>query len=151
MLDDHEQVERIARLTGVHEIASNLPHGYDTLLGRQFGEYTLSEGQWQKLAIARALAKDAALLILDEPTSSLDARTEYNLFSRFREIAAGRTTILISHRFSTVSIADQIAVMDGGRIIEKGTHRELVELSGHYASLYELHQRKLSLPSGDDH
>jgi len=149
MLDDHEQLERIARLTGLHEIASSLPQGYDTFLGRQFGEYTLSEGQWQRLAIARALARDTSLLILDEPTSSLDARTEYNLFSHFKKMAAGRTTILISHRFSTVSIADQIAVMDDGQIIEKGTHQELMELSGHYASLYALHQRKLAMTTPD--
>jgi ATP-binding cassette subfamily B protein len=149
LLEDREQVERIARLAGVHETISALPQGYDTLLGRMFGEYTLSEGQWQKVAIARALAREASLIILDEPTSSLDARTEYRLFSRFREIAAGRTSLLISHRFSTVSIADRIAVMDEGRIIELGTHRELMDLSGHYASLYDLHQRRLSFPAQD--
>jgi ATP-binding cassette subfamily B protein len=146
LLDDPVQVEKLARLAGVHEIVSDLPQGYDTLLGRVFGEHPLSEGQWQKMAIARALAKKASLLILDEPSSSLDARAEYELFSRFRDISKGQTSILISHRFSTVSIADRIAVMDNGQIIEMGTHRELMALSGHYASLYELHQRRLDSP-----
>jgi ATP-binding cassette subfamily B protein len=146
LLDQPGEVERLAKLAGVDRIITALPDGYDTLLGRVFGEHTLSEGQWQKLAIARALARRASLLILDEPSSSLDARAEYELFSRFRDISAGQTSILISHRFSTVSIADRIVVMDNGRIIESGTHPELIARSGHYASLYELHQRNLAAP-----
>jgi len=93
------------------------------MLGRMFGELTLSEGQWQQIALARAFARDALLLILDEPTSNLDARSEYEVFSRFQEIAKGRTTILISHRFSTVSMADRILVMDKGQIVEQGGHQ----------------------------
>lgn len=146
MMDDRERVESIARLADVHNTVAALPQGYDTLLGRMFGEFTLSEGQWQKMALARALTKEATLLILDEPTSSLDARTEYRLFSRFREMAKRRTSLLISHRFSTVSIADRIVVMDDGRIIEEGTHQDLLARSGHYAGLYDLHRRKLTFP-----
>jgi ATP-binding cassette subfamily B protein len=123
-----------------------MPQGYNTMLGRMFGEFTLSEGQWQQIALARAFARDATLLILDEPTSNLDARSEYEVFSRFQEIAKGRTTILISHRFSTVSMADRILVMDKGQIVEQGTHQELINHGGHYASLYQLHLRQMNNP-----
>jgi ATP-binding cassette subfamily B protein len=119
-----------------------LPRGYETLVGRMFGEYDLSGGQWQRIALARAFARDAALLILDEPSSRLDARAEYRLVSRFRELARGRTTILISHRLSTVSLADRIIVLDRGRVVEEGTHEELLTLTGRYATLYDLYQRQ---------
>lgn len=141
---DREQVERIARLANVHDMIKEMPQGYDTFLGRLFAEYTLSQGQWQQMAIARAFARqDAWLLILDEPTSNLDVRAEYELFCRFRELAAGRTTVLISHRFSTVSMADRILVLDEGRIVEQGTHQELLDLDMYYASLYRLHERQM--------
>ena len=141
-----EQIKQIARLTKVDEMIGAMPQGYETLLGRQFGQYTLSRGQWQKLAIARAFARqNSVLLILDEPTASLDARAEYELFSHFRKLAAGRTTILISHRFSTVSIADRILVLDKGELIESGSHEALLAQAGHYARLYELHQRQMAL------
>jgi len=143
MLHDRTAVERVARAAGVHEMIAAMPQGYDTMLGRLFGEQDLSGGQWQKLAVARAFARDAALLILDEPTSNLDARAEYELFCRFRELAHGRTTILISHRFSTVSMADRIIVLDRGRIVESGTHDQLLAHAGSYAELYELHQRQM--------
>ncbi len=121
-----------------------MPGGYHTMLGRLFGEYSLSGGQWQQLSIARALARNADLLILDEPTSNLDARSEYEIFKHFRELAQNRTTILISHRFSTVSMADRIILLDNGKIIEQGTHQALITKKGLYANLYELHQRRLA-------
>ena len=120
-----------------------MPQGYDTMLGRSFGTFDLSGGQWQKLAAARAFARGSPLLILDEATASHDARAEYELFLRARQLAKGKTTILISHRFSTLSMADRILVMDQGRIIEQGSHRELLDRAGHYAELYKLHQRQM--------
>ena len=123
-----------------------LRDGYDTLLGRKFGHYDLSAGQWQKMAAARAFARSASLLILDEPTSNMDIRSEYKLFEWFRELAHERTTILISHRFSTVILADRIMVMRSARIIEKGTHQELLSQKGHYADLYMLYYSRLQDP-----
>jgi len=98
----------------------------------------LSGGEWQKIAMARAAMRDAALVILDEPTAALDAQAEYELFQRFRELAAVRTVLLISHRFSTVRMADRILVLEGGFIIEDGSHAELVALGGRYATLFEM-------------
>jgi len=148
MLDDRDGVRRVAQEAGVHEMIAALPHGYDTTVGRLFGEHDLSGGQWQKLAVARAFARDAALLILDEPTSNLDARAEYELFCRFRDLARGRTTIIVSHRFSTVSMASRILVMDRGRVVESGTHDELLALAGSYAELYHLHRRQMGRADG---
>jgi ATP-binding cassette subfamily B protein len=143
LLQDRDALRRVAEQAGVDDMLQAMPQGYDTMLGRMFGDYDPSGGQWQKIAVARAFARNASLLILDEPTSNLDARAEYELFCRFRDLAKGRTTIIVSHRFSTVSMANRIIVMDRGRIIESGTHDELLARAGSYADLYELHRRQM--------
>jgi ATP-binding cassette subfamily B protein len=143
LLHDRKETERVANEAGVSKLIQKMPQGYDTLLGKRFGEHDLSGGQWQYLAIARALARDAKLVILDEPTSNLDAEAEYELFSRFCELARGKTTVLISHRFSTVSMADRILVLDEGRLVETGTHEELLAKNGQYATLYGFQRRQM--------
>ena len=109
------------------------------MLGRRFdGGVDLSAGQWQKIALARAYMRDAQVLILDEPTASLDARAEYEVFLRFADLTRDKMAVLISHRFSTVRMADRILVLAGGRIEEQGSHQQLVALGGRYAELFEL-------------
>jgi len=140
---DGAAVEAIAREAGVDELLRALPEGYDTLLGREFGAHQLSGGQWQQLAIARMMARNAPVLVLDEPTANLDVEAEFELFQHLKRLASGRTVLLISHRFSSVSMADRILVIDRGRIIESGTHEQLLAAGGHYASLYRLATRQL--------
>ena len=116
-----------------------LPAGYRQMLGRRFGEgVDLSGGEWQKIALARAYMRDAQVLILDEPTAALDARAEYEVFVRFAELMAGRTAVVISHRFSTVRMADRIVVLEGGRVVEEGSHDELVARGGLYGELFAM-------------
>jgi len=123
--------------TGISDMITALPKGYDTVIGNLFDDSReLSWGEWQKLALARALFRDAPVLILDEPSSSLDADTEFEIFSRFREIVKDRTSILISHRFTNVSLADKIIVLDKGAIAETGTHDELIKSGGMYSTMY---------------
>ncbi|MFN7990462.1 MAG: ABC transporter ATP-binding protein [Thermoanaerobaculia bacterium] len=141
LLGNRREVEEVARLAGVAPLVESLPGGWDTWLGNMFGRQELSSGQWQRLAIARALARKAPLLVLDEPTASLDVRAEEELFRRFREMAAGRTAILVSHRFSTVAIADRVVVLSEGRIAESGSHAELLRRGGIYAELWRLSER----------
>jgi ATP-binding cassette subfamily B protein/ATP-binding cassette subfamily C protein len=137
---DRPRIARAAERAGAAPMLESLPQGYDTVLGGWFESgHELSAGQWQKLAVARAfMREEAEVLILDEPTASIDAEAEHELFQRFRELAADRTAIVISHRFSTVRIADRIAVLHGGRLAELGTHRELLALEGRYAHLFRL-------------
>ena len=139
-LEDRDRIAEAARRGGAAELVSALPQGYDTVLGGWFeAGHELSSGQWQKLAVARAfMREEAELLILDEPTASIDAEAEHELFQRFQALAADRTAIVISHRFSTVRIADRIAVLHGGRLEELGSHRELLDRGGRYARLFRL-------------
>jgi ATP-binding cassette subfamily B protein len=138
-LSDHdEMIEIAARKAGADRVIDALPQGYDTKLGFSFDNGTeLSDGQWQKIALARSFARDAQVVVLDEPTSALDAISEHKVFERFRELVRGRTSILISHRLSSVRMADRILVLDGGRIVEQGSHDELIRQRGLYAHLFE--------------
>jgi ATP-binding cassette subfamily B protein len=139
---DDPAIEAAARDAGVHEMIAGLPHGYDTSLGRWFDQgEELSVGEWQKIALARAFVRDAQMLVLDEPTSALDPQAEWEVFRHIKELARGRSVVLVSHRFSTVRTADRIHIFDQGRIVESGTHDELVALSGRYAEMYEVQAR----------
>ncbi len=138
-VENTELVKQAATKSGANEVIEKLPKGYDTMLGRWFNEGTqLSGGEWQKIALARAFMRDARILVLDEPTSSLDAQAEYDVFAKFRELTAGKTAIFISHRFSTVRLADRIFVIEEGELKEEGSHQELLALEGRYAQLFNL-------------
>ena len=137
--DQMDQIIASARKSGAHTMIENLPEGYQTMLGRWFhGGHELSLGQWQRIALARAFMRDAEILVLDEPTASLDAQTEYEIFRHFQELTEGKMAILISHRFSTVRMADRIVVIEGGRIAEIGSHQELLRREGVYAQLFAM-------------
>lgn len=136
---EEESIRHAARKSLADETIRRLPRGYEQLLGRRFeGGLDLSGGEWQKVALARAYLRDAQLLILDEPTASLDARSEYEVFQRFAELTHGKSALLISHRFSTVRMADRIVVLEKGCIAEQGGHNQLIALGGRYAGMFEL-------------
>jgi len=131
-----EEIRDAARAANAHEFISALPDGYDTVLGERGA--TLSGGERQRISIARALLRDAPVLILDEPTSALDARTEHLILQALERLMAGRTTLLIAHRLSTIRGADRIVVIEGGRVVETGSHAELMDNEGLYAHLQSL-------------
>jgi ATP-binding cassette subfamily B protein len=138
-LEDDTRIESAAARSLADSVAARLPGRYGQMLGRRFeGGVDLSGGEWQKVALGRAYMREAQLLILDEPTAALDARAEYEVFLRFSELTQGRMAVLISHRFSTVRMADRILVLRGGELVEQGTHDELLSLGGLYSELFQL-------------
>ncbi|MDR3485482.1 MAG: ABC transporter ATP-binding protein [Bradyrhizobium sp.] len=137
--DDLARIDRAAKSSQADEVVAKLPAGYQQMIGKRFKDgVELSGGEWQKIAIARAYMREAAVLILDEPTAALDARSEFEVFQRFKELSSGKTAILISHRFSSVRMADRILVLADGTIEASGTHDELLAQSGRYSELFEL-------------
>jgi ATP-binding cassette subfamily B protein len=138
-IGNREEVTAAAHKSLADEVVAKLQGGYDQMLGRRFESgVDLSGGEWQKLALARAYLRNAQLLILDEPTAALDARSEYEVFERFAELTTGKMALFISHRFSTVRMADRIVVLADGQIVEDGSHEQLMALSGQYAEMFEL-------------
>jgi ATP-binding cassette subfamily B protein len=141
---DRQRLEELAPVisqAGLEKDLARMPQGEETVLGKQFGAYEPSGGVWQKIALARAFARQAPILIMDEPSSAIDARAEYELFGRIGRLSEGRTTILISHRFSTVSMASRIFVIDRGQLVEEGSHEQLMAMNGRYAMLYNYHKK----------
>jgi ATP-binding cassette subfamily B protein len=140
--NDRPRIEQSARQSLADTVIAKLPGGYEQMLGKRFGQgVELSGGEWQKVALGRAYMRDAQVLILDEPTAALDARAEYEVFQRFAELTAGKSAILISHRFSTVRMADRILVLENGQMREAGSHEDLLAADGRYAELFRLQAR----------
>lgn len=134
-----EEIDSAAQKSLALGVIKKMPAGYEQMLGRRFeGGVDLSGGEWQKIALARAYLRDAQLLVLDEPTAALDAKSELEVFERFAELTEGKMALLISHRFSTVRMADRIVVLEGGHLVEEGSHQQLMALGGRYASMFEM-------------
>ena len=137
--DDRERIEQAARRSLADDVIAKLPAGYDQMIGKRFKNgVELSGGEWQKIALARAYMREAPVVILDEPTAALDARSEFEVFRRFKELSEGKTAVLISHRFSSVRMADRILVLQDGKVEASGTHEDLVSKPGRYSELFEL-------------
>lgn len=141
-----KSTKNIAKQVGIDTLAESLPHSYKTMLGLEWGGVDLSGGQWQKVALARALIKPANLLLLDEPTASIDVQAEYNLLRELRSLVENRTVLITSHRLSTVRIASRILTLKDGQIVEEGTHDELINGKGLYADMYSLYRDKFEQP-----
>lgn len=135
---DVEAIEHAIEEAGAREVIARLPKGLETPLGRAFGGDDLSVGQWQRVALARAFMRRSRILVLDEPTAAMDAEAEHEIFQRFRDLKANRTALLITHRFSTVRMADRIVVFEGGRVVEQGSHATLMAAGGRYATMFKL-------------
>ncbi|MDT9027798.1 ABC transporter ATP-binding protein [Rossellomorea yichunensis] len=136
-LDDSQEIQQIAKQSGVHDFVNVFEEGYNTRLGKYLGDgESLSGGQWQKIALSRALIRDAQIVVLDEPTASFDPNSEYKFYKKFKDLTFNKTLIYISHRMSSVKIADKIIFMKEGRVVETGTHEELLKREGHYFKMY---------------
>ena len=141
-VSDLERVRDAAGAAGVEDVLSTLRDGYETFLGGQFGiGRDLSGGQWQKVGLARGFMRRGSLMVLDEPTAHLDALAEFDVFRSFLELTGGQTSVMISHRFSNVRLADHIVVLEAGRVIQQGTHEELSKVVGLYSRMFETQAR----------